>query len=147
MSGFYSDDTKMILDKALEQHLIATYHTTQHNWDSIVLINYKRLKMIIKKNNRLSGIVFYSINSNKSTISQKFPADNAAYGKTYAEFLKANCSREDCKQIAEKFPETITSGKAANYFPKIKALRKQCYLKSTCLSCFYGFGKLIAFFC
>lgn len=36
VSGFYSDDTKMILDKALEQHLIATYHTTQHNWDSIV---------------------------------------------------------------------------------------------------------------
>ncbi len=36
VSGFYSEDVKIVLDKALEHHLIATYHTTQHNWDCIV---------------------------------------------------------------------------------------------------------------
>lgn len=37
VSGFYSDDAKLILEKALEHHLIATYHTSLHRWDCIVL--------------------------------------------------------------------------------------------------------------
>ncbi|HPN17998.1 MAG TPA: 50S ribosomal protein L11 methyltransferase [Chitinophagales bacterium] len=36
VSGFYSEDVKLILDKALEHHLIANYHSTQQNWDCIV---------------------------------------------------------------------------------------------------------------
>ena len=37
ISGFYQEDVKIILDKALEHNLIANYHTTQHNWACIVL--------------------------------------------------------------------------------------------------------------
>lgn len=37
VSGFYNEDSQLILDKALEQNLIANYHTTQHNWACIVL--------------------------------------------------------------------------------------------------------------
>jgi ribosomal protein L11 methyltransferase len=37
VSGFYSEDAKRILDKALEYNLIATYRTTSNNWDAIVL--------------------------------------------------------------------------------------------------------------
>ena len=51
---------------------------------------------------------------------KEFPNDNAGFGKAYAEFVKANCTREDCKQVAEKFPQAITSGKASVYFFKIK---------------------------
>ena len=36
VSGFYEEDAKIILDKALECNLIANYHTTQHNWACIV---------------------------------------------------------------------------------------------------------------
>lgn len=36
VSGFYSEDAKQVLNKALEHHLIATYHTHLHNWDCIV---------------------------------------------------------------------------------------------------------------
>ncbi len=36
VSGFYDDDTKIILDKALEQNLNSTYYTTQTNWACIV---------------------------------------------------------------------------------------------------------------
>ncbi len=36
VSGFYSEDVKLISDKALDSNLIANYHTTQHNWDCIV---------------------------------------------------------------------------------------------------------------
>ena len=37
VSGFYAEDAKIILDKALEHHLIANFHTTQNNWACIVL--------------------------------------------------------------------------------------------------------------
>ena len=36
VSGFYSEDVKLVSDKALDSNLIANYHTTQHNWDCIV---------------------------------------------------------------------------------------------------------------
>lgn len=36
VSGFYEEDAKIILNKALEHNLIANYHTTQHNWACIV---------------------------------------------------------------------------------------------------------------
>ncbi len=36
VSGFYSEDSKLILDKALEHNLIANYYTTQNNWDCII---------------------------------------------------------------------------------------------------------------
>jgi ribosomal protein L11 methyltransferase len=36
VSGFYEEDAKIILDKALEHNLIANYQTTQHNWACIV---------------------------------------------------------------------------------------------------------------
>ncbi len=37
VSGFYTEDEKVILEKALEHHLIAQYRTSMHNWDCIVL--------------------------------------------------------------------------------------------------------------
>jgi ribosomal protein L11 methyltransferase len=37
VSGFYAEDSKAILAKALEHHLIANYHSSQNNWDCIVL--------------------------------------------------------------------------------------------------------------
>ena len=36
VSGFYTEDATLILDKGLEHNLIANYYTTQHNWDCIV---------------------------------------------------------------------------------------------------------------
>ena len=49
-----------------------------------------------------------------------FPADNAAFGKAYAEFIKSACTRDDCKELAEKFPKAIVNG---------KRLHRQCLLK------------------
>ena len=60
---------------------------------------------------------------------KEFPADNAGYAKAYAEFIKANCTRDDCKQIAEKFPQLITSGKASVYFFKIKGITQSMLIK------------------
>jgi ribosomal protein L11 methyltransferase len=45
VSGFYEEDVKIILDKALEHNLIANYHTAQHNWACIVLQKYKHCKI------------------------------------------------------------------------------------------------------
>jgi ribosomal protein L11 methyltransferase len=36
VSGFYSEDAKIILDKSLEHNLISNYYTTQDNWACIV---------------------------------------------------------------------------------------------------------------
>lgn len=36
VSGFYSADNNLVLDKALEHHLIANYQTTLHDWSSII---------------------------------------------------------------------------------------------------------------
>lgn len=65
----------------------------------------------------------------KAQYPKEFPADNASYGKAYAEFIKANCTREDCKEIAEKFPKAITTGKASVYFFKIKGITQSMLLK------------------
>ncbi|MFN8260230.1 MAG: hypothetical protein U0X41_04735 [Chitinophagales bacterium] len=53
---------------------------------------------------------------------KEFPNDNAGFGKAYAEFVKANCTREDCKLVAESFPKAITTGKSSVYFFKIKGI-------------------------
>lgn len=37
VSGFYQEDSKAVLDAALEHHLIAQYETVQHNWACILL--------------------------------------------------------------------------------------------------------------
>jgi len=37
VSGFYEEDVKIILDKALEHNLIANYYTSSNNWACIVL--------------------------------------------------------------------------------------------------------------
>ncbi|MEN9448649.1 MAG: ribosomal protein methyltransferase [Bacteroidota bacterium] len=37
VSGFYAADAKLILDKALEHKLIATYCTNMHDWNCIIL--------------------------------------------------------------------------------------------------------------
>ena len=65
----------------------------------------------------------------KAQYPKEFPADNASYGKAYAEFIKANCTREDCKEIAEKFPKAITTGKASVYFFKIKGINNFMFLQ------------------
>ncbi|MDB5227676.1 MAG: hypothetical protein JWN78_1869 [Bacteroidota bacterium] len=59
---------------------------------------------------------------------KEFPGDNAGFGKAYAEFIKT-CTRDDCKQVAEKFPATITSGKASTYFFKIKGITQSILVK------------------
>ncbi len=37
ISGFYTQDSKSLLDKALEYNLIANYHSTLENWECLVL--------------------------------------------------------------------------------------------------------------
>ncbi|MFN8284703.1 MAG: hypothetical protein U0U67_15880 [Chitinophagales bacterium] len=58
-----------------------------------------------------------------------FPADNAAFGKAYGEFIKSACTRDDCKELAEKFPKAVTNGKASAYFPKIQTLTQAMLTK------------------
>ena len=58
-----------------------------------------------------------------------FPADNAAFGKAYAEFIKSACTRDDCKELAEKFPKAIVNGKASAYYPKIQTLTQAMLTK------------------
>jgi len=53
---------------------------------------------------------------------KEFPADNAGFGKAYADLVKTSCTRDDCKELASKFPTAIVSGKASAYFPKIKSI-------------------------
>ena len=60
---------------------------------------------------------------------KEFPNDNAGFGKAYTEFIKANCTRDDCKQLAEKFPQTVTTGKASVYFFKIKGITQSMLVK------------------
>ena len=72
-------------------------------------------------------LLFAGFNALKAQYPKEFPADNAGYGKSYSEFLKANCSRDDCKKVAELFPKAITTGKAATYFLKIKGLHNPCF--------------------
>lgn len=74
-------------------------------------------------------LLFAGFNALKAQYPKEFPADNAGYGKSYSEFLKANCSRDDCKKVAELFPKAITTGKAATYFLKIKGITQSMLLK------------------
>lgn len=60
---------------------------------------------------------------------KEFPADNAGYAKSFSDFIKANCSRDDCKELAEKFPKVITAGKASTYFPKIKNITQALLMR------------------
>lgn len=60
---------------------------------------------------------------------KEFPADNAGFGKAYAELIKSSCTRDDCKELASKFPASIMSGKASTYFPKIQSISKSLLLK------------------
>lgn len=73
---------------------------------------------------------------------KEFPNDNAGFGKAYAEFVKANCTREDCKQIAEKFPQAIVSGKASTYFFKVKGITQSMLVKKA--SAFPAFSEFAA---
>ncbi len=59
---------------------------------------------------------------------KEFPNDNTGFGKAYAELLKT-CTRDDCKEISDKFPTIITSGKASIYFFKIKGISQSMLLK------------------
>jgi hypothetical protein len=83
----------------------------------------------MKKIILLFCLFFVGFNLLKAQYPKEFPADNAGYGKSYSEFLKANCSREDCKKVAELFPKAITTGKAATYFFKIKGITQSMLLK------------------
>ena len=75
---------------------------------------------------------------------KEFPNDNAGFGKAYAEFVKANCTREDCKQVAEKFPQAITSGKASVYFFKIKGITQSMLgKKASAYPAFFELGALL----
>jgi hypothetical protein len=65
----------------------------------------------------------------KAQYPKEFPADNAGFGKAYSEFIKSACTRDDCKDLAAKFPATITNGKANAYFPKIKSISQSMLLK------------------
>ena len=61
----------------------------------------------MKKIILLTCFFTFSFSLIKAQYPKEFPADNAAYGKAYSDFLKANCSREDCKKVAEQFPQII----------------------------------------
>lgn len=60
---------------------------------------------------------------------KEFPADNAGFSKSYAEFIKSTCTRDDCKQLSDKLPQAVTSGKASTYFPKIKSITQSMLTK------------------
>lgn len=60
---------------------------------------------------------------------KEFPGDNAGFGKAYAEFVKSSCTRDDCKQVADKFPQAIVSGKVSTYFFKIKGITQSMLIK------------------
>ena len=67
-------------------------------------------------------LLFFTYSISSAQYPKEFPNDNAGFGKAYAEFVKSNCTRDDCKQMAEKFPQAITTGKASVYFFKVKGI-------------------------
>lgn len=83
----------------------------------------------MKKIILLTCFFTFSFSLIKAQYPKEFPSDNAAYGKAYSDFLKTNCSRDDCKKIADQFAQAITSGKAATYFPKIKEITQTMLMK------------------
>lgn len=86
----------------------------------------KRMTKIIL----LLFIIHYSsFNICYAQYPKEFPADNAGFGKAYAEFIKSTCTRDDCKQLSDKLPQAVTSGKAATYFPKIKSITQTMLTK------------------
>lgn len=90
------------------------------------------------------SILFFLVQIAQAQYPKEFPADNAGFGKAYAEFIKSNCSRDDCKQTAEKFTQTITSGKAATYFPKVKSITQSMLSKKvTAFPAFFQFANLL----
>ncbi|MFN8238255.1 MAG: hypothetical protein U0T77_08805 [Chitinophagales bacterium] len=59
---------------------------------------------------------------------KEFPADNAGFAKAYTDFIRT-CTRDDCKEIADKFPASVTTGKASAYFFKIKGITQTMLIK------------------
>ncbi len=82
----------------------------------------------MKKITLLSVLMLLSIITVMAQYPKEFPNDNAGYGKAYAEFIKT-CTRDDCKEVAEKFPKAIVSGKSSEYFFKIKGITQSMLLK------------------
>lgn len=79
----------------------------------------------------------------KAQYPKEFPNDNAGFGKAYAEFIKT-CTRDDCKQVADKFPQAVTSGKASTYFFKIKGITQSMLLrKAPAYPVFLQFASLL----
>jgi hypothetical protein len=76
----------------------------------------------------LISLFLFAYQSSFAQYPKEFPSDNAGFGKAYSEFIKT-CTRDDCKQVAEKFPTTITSGKASTYFFKIKGITQSMLVK------------------
>lgn len=60
----------------------------------------------MKKITLLSVLMLLSIITVMAQYPKEFPNDNAGYGKAYAEFIKT-CTRDDCKEVAEKFPRPL----------------------------------------
>lgn len=74
-------------------------------------------------------LFFLIVTIAKAQYPKEFPTDNAGYGKAYADFIKNHCTRDDCKEVAEKLPKAITNGKAAVYFFKIKGITQSMLAK------------------
>lgn len=82
----------------------------------------------MKKNISLLVLLFVTTIQLFAQYPKEFPGDNAGFAKAYADFIRT-CTRDDCKQVADKFPIAITSGKAASYFPKVKMITQSMLQK------------------
>ncbi|MBP6048125.1 MAG: hypothetical protein KA457_07720 [Chitinophagales bacterium] len=86
-------------------------------------------------------VLFFNANAQ---YPKEFPADNAGYGKMYADFVKNHCTREDCKEVSEKLPKAILSGKASTYFFKIKGITQSMLVKkAAAYPTFFQFANLL----
>ena len=89
-------------------------------------------------------LLFFTYSISSAQYPKEFPNDNAGFGKAYAEFVKSNCTRDDCKQMAEKFPQAITTGKASVYFFKVKGITQSMLVKkASAYPAFYQLGTLL----
>ena len=90
------------------------------------------------------SVLLFFVFAAQAQYPKEFPADNAGFGKAYSEFLKANCSRDDCKQTAEKFTQAVSSGKASTYFTKVKSITQSMLTKKvSAFPAFFQMGNLL----
>lgn len=74
---------------------------------------------------------------------KEFPADQAAWKKAYSEFLKT-CTREDCRDLSEKFDRSFSASKASAYVFKIQNITQTMLVKKApAYPAFFNFTTLL----